>query len=279
MPQKMLVLFRYLTYGMLIGLSHEIPLIGTKVRDARPNELPFVVSIARRAQSNDTHFVNRHFCTGTLISRRSILTVEHCFGGLALSDIEIIAGSEDVSLGDKYYPESWITYKEWKKNKKGYMEFLHHDIIVLTLEGKGVRPEIHPATILTFAPTDLIRSIVRIAGWGVSIDGKCPLVLKTALTTVLCEEECRKRASDLSRNDLLIMENYFCSSAKPGVLSSYGDSGAPILNKRKQLVGLNIGVCPNLIGFPLRYQLIYQMNLHIHLYHYRNFIKDVKITS
>lgn len=114
---------------MLVGISHEAALIGENVRDAQPSdELSFVVSIARKPHSRFS-FRNLHFCTGTLISRKSVLTARHCLISKKVNEVIIIAGSTDVILGKKYYPQSWVKFDEWSHSTGNGQSV--HDIAVI----------------------------------------------------------------------------------------------------------------------------------------------------
>lgn len=93
---------------MIINLSQAHPLKGVNVRDAKSSDdLTFVVSIGR-----DRH-PESHFCTGTLITRLSVLTSRHCIDDEDKSKIRITIGSTDLRVGRRYRVETWISFNKW----------------------------------------------------------------------------------------------------------------------------------------------------------------------
>jgi hypothetical protein len=75
-------------FGENVGLAHE-------------GEFPYIVSV-RRANPNNRDTEKDHVCTGVLVSNKDVVTVEHCFRHLRISNTEIIAGTNDLREGNIY---------------------------------------------------------------------------------------------------------------------------------------------------------------------------------
>ena len=83
---------------------------GPGVRQVHGNEFPFVVSIG---VINDRDAELNHFCTGSLISRRHVLTASHCMATLKLGSFQVSIRSSDLRAAEKFQVNSWITYDNW----------------------------------------------------------------------------------------------------------------------------------------------------------------------
>lgn len=105
--------------------------MGPKVRPARENEFPFVVSIGN-ANPIDAQREN-HFCTGSLITRLLVLTSAHCLEDETTGTLQITVGTIDLRGGTKYYAQSWITYDDWYSNIHHEKPGGENDIAIITV--------------------------------------------------------------------------------------------------------------------------------------------------
>jgi secreted trypsin-like serine protease len=87
-------------------------LYGQKVRNARRTEFPFIVSIIRIPNPSNALLPN-HICTGTLITRRDVVTCEHCIVDERIQRVRIIVGILDVREGVRHKALWWMTYDNW----------------------------------------------------------------------------------------------------------------------------------------------------------------------
>jgi hypothetical protein len=90
---------------------HVNAMVGPNIRHPNPNEYLYVVSIVRVDSENTTQ--TEKFCIGTLVTRKDILTAEHCLVDEALAHLAIIAGSIDFRAGTRYSLFWWLTYEYW----------------------------------------------------------------------------------------------------------------------------------------------------------------------
>ena len=103
---------------------------GPGVRQVHGNEFPFVVSIGvisdRDAELN-------HICTGSLISRRHILTASHCMEDLKLGLVQVSIGSSDLRAAEKFQVNWWITYDNWLEDNGIPDDLRLSDIAIITV--------------------------------------------------------------------------------------------------------------------------------------------------
>lgn len=112
---------------IILDLSEAYPINGPNVHDATSSaNLTFVVSIGRINRNG------KHFCTGNLITRRNVLTCEHCIIDENVTEVEITIGSMDLRLGQKYGVLEWITYDQWYSEKYIVDESVN-DIAIITV--------------------------------------------------------------------------------------------------------------------------------------------------
>jgi hypothetical protein len=105
-------------------------MIGANIFDAQENEFDFVVSLMKKGILTSNPVMD-HICTGTLITRKDIVTAEHCIRGRDISRTEIMLGSVDLKKCFTYYILWWITYEEWAEIEKIHLEFILNDIAVI----------------------------------------------------------------------------------------------------------------------------------------------------
>lgn len=161
--------------------------------DAQTNEFPFMVSLQTKSNS-------RHFCGGSVLNKRWVLTAAHCIKILLMlgmirnpSDIQLVIGSTKTNedYTHKYDVEKWVIHGCFLNT---YGDMMTDDITLLMtnrdipLNGANIGAICLPKRGAN--PLDFKMSI---AGWGVwDPDDENPATkLQKAETTLQNEEFCQ----------------------------------------------------------------------------------------
>ena len=83
------------------------------------DKYPYVVSL--RTENND------HFCGGSIISNKHILTAAHCLEGIKPSQFFVYTGTSYVSLGEKHSIKDFTLHPYYQ----GQKDHWRHDIAVI----------------------------------------------------------------------------------------------------------------------------------------------------
>ncbi|XP_011493785.1 PREDICTED: uncharacterized protein LOC105359008 [Ceratosolen solmsi marchali] len=260
-------------YPLDSGYNFANAMVGSNIRNARPNEFPFVISIMTYYPNDDRPADEVHRCTGTLISAQDALTSYHCLHSLTVLDFRLIIGSNDLRQGVMYRALWWWGYNEWAASKNIETEFRQNDIAFIKIYGNVPGNMAYPR-IRNIAPTRLFGKKVVTASWGKMGNTTTSRMLQTARLTIISNEECMNRIEVLHGSRLMVHSRRLCSIAEPYVLVLGGDSGGPLLYN-DMLVAVNHGTCPQL---PELYHPD-QVNIHCGIQYYKNFILDVKDNS
>jgi hypothetical protein len=110
--------------------SYAKPLIGINVRRAHTNEFPFIVPIKFINDTNATPETD-FFCTGTVVSKRYVLSVVHGLIQVPIHLLEIIVGSTDLRSGRKFHLLKLVTYEMWADYKNIPIERSINDISLI----------------------------------------------------------------------------------------------------------------------------------------------------
>ncbi|KAJ8668260.1 hypothetical protein QAD02_009923 [Eretmocerus hayati] len=254
-----------LTYGVV---ASALPLTGENVIPAENSGFPFIVSIQDEKQGGDVN--QKHICTGTLISRKHILTTAHCFDDQSrLDGYQILYGSSDLRECDRYSLKSRISYKEWSKKTGKTPAFVDNDIAILTMSREISTPSFQPASLSKKNVYQFYGLIAETAGWGDMMNHESPFFLQTASLEILDHESCSQKLNLILGYAVELITPYLCSTAAPYTKISFGDSGGPIFYKGRKIIGINKGFGRSYSSNPV------ETNVHIALNFYRGFIRDV----
>lgn len=96
-----------------INIIDASPIIGEKVvQVATRDKFPFIASLQTRVPYN--RMGDKHFCTGSLITYRDVLTAAHCIEDLQPGVFQVVLGIIDLESNYSRYDVSWmVTYDEW----------------------------------------------------------------------------------------------------------------------------------------------------------------------
>jgi hypothetical protein len=107
-------------------------LIGTNVRPAQVGDFPFVVSIV--GINPNIPIELNIWCTATRITRRLVLTSEHCLRNSENRPFQIIEGSVDVRHGTSFFPLWSISYDQWAYHNNIQVFFIDNDILLIQVK-------------------------------------------------------------------------------------------------------------------------------------------------
>lgn len=174
-------------------------------------------SMASLVEKQQPYAYRGHFCGGTVVAPRWVLTAAHCAGGW--KDTDVIVGRRDLSQpgGERLAVVAGIIHPGY--GSKGGNPI--HDLALLRLSGTAPRENM-----------DLRRQKVRpgenlfVAGWGETEYGSYPAQLRSVRVRSFSDRVCQNRYPS--------GRSFFCAGRKGGKFDScYGDSGGPIVSRWK----------------------------------------------
>ncbi|KAL3284554.1 hypothetical protein HHI36_018711 [Cryptolaemus montrouzieri] len=222
-------------------------------KNAEKSEFPWLVSITRRGG---------HFCGGSLISNRFVLTAGHCLcTGIGIdllqaANIKITLAQHDLSkTSEESYERSIKTvtvHPDYVCNKAS------NDIAILELGEKlvwseSVSPVCLPVAVGENGYIGIDDSLATVAGWGwtneLSSKGGRAKVLQKAKVNVIENERCQDWYKSQGKKTK-IQETQICAGHEQGgVDACWADSGGPLmLNTGKPDQMMVVGVVSTGIG-------------------------------
>lgn len=104
-------------------------LIGVKVRPAVNGDFPFIASLQHHPNGD-------HFCTGTFIMTKYVITTAHCLYGETPQGIRILLGViSSQAVTTRHTVASWLTYDHWAHQLGLLVEpGVFHDIAVVQVD-------------------------------------------------------------------------------------------------------------------------------------------------
>merc|ERR1712198_196125 len=191
--------------------------------DAKVNEYPWMVSLV---------YWNFpfHFCGGTLISSRHVLTAAHCVVNKRPQDIGVSLGEHNIK--DQEFNIVKVTdILNHPQYNAGTMKY---DFSILTIEEKVIfSNSVYPACLPSDPSEQYAGQIGVIAGWGRTEFGYQSTYLQKLDVLIWSNDLCRE-----------IYDPYFISDPNiciTGKSACHGDSGGPLTvqeNGRTVLVGI-----------------------------------------
>ncbi|KAH0817404.1 hypothetical protein GEV33_005387 [Tenebrio molitor] len=197
----------------------------TVAQHATNNEdFSFVASLKRKSHFSNFH----HFCTGSILGRRWILTAAHCFENIQGKPLDFFAvdvGSHYLSTGTRYPIANAFVHPEFVQSPQIYK----NDLALVQLErpiadSPGVRA-VELGTIRDWLEVPVVG-----VGWGrLSYNsGSVPEKRRVVNMTTIKYESCQ--AKHAQRQNLVDREMHICGVGTEGNTLCFGYSGAPLVD-------------------------------------------------
>ena len=110
-------------------MSNAEPIVGANIRTPNEHEYPFLVSLGYVSYVQGEQ--ENHFCTGSLISERHVVTSAHCVANVPPWNIQVHVGSVDLRAGRKYSVSSWKMFSQWARENRQIFNYNINDVVVI----------------------------------------------------------------------------------------------------------------------------------------------------
>ncbi|GJQ69449.1 hypothetical protein Trydic_g6558 [Trypoxylus dichotomus] len=188
-------------------------------QEASEGQFPWQVSLR-------TYFDKKHFCGGSIINSRWILTAAHCVATISEEEITIVAGTLSLTRGGQEHAASKIvTHSDFDNYT------LENDIALIQLESElQLSNEIQPIKLET-SNVNIVDCTV--SGWGTDgFMGNVPDTLQYVNLKTILNLECSIR---LRWAEQAVTSKNVCTLTKYGEGTCHGDSGGPLVSNGRQI--------------------------------------------
>nr|UXX33474.1 serine protease-like protein [Holotrichia oblita] len=202
---------------------------------------PFMVSI--RSSSNS------HYCGGSIINERWVLTAAHCIIGESTSNVRAVVGTNTLNAGGTSYVSTrLILHNNYDDDSAD------NDVGVIQLASAIAYSNTVAPVVLNSVNTGAVDAIL--IGWGqTSTIGSAPNNLQHLSTSTITAAQCQAIWGSS------VNSGHICSFTRAGQGSCFGDSGGPLIqtSNSAQLGIVSFGVaCAQ--GFPDVYSRVSSYN-------------------
>ncbi|EZA56682.1 Chymotrypsin-1 [Ooceraea biroi] len=193
---------------------------------------PYMVSLRQK---------NNHFCGGSIIAKRYILTAAHCLASLTdpnvLKDVTVNAGTNFLNkTGYAYAVEKVIIHTDFDMN------FIRNDIGLLRLKRDITYNKVVQPISLANNDSVAVGELCFLTGWGkLKFLGKIPNKLQKLDLKVYSQAKCKLLWD--------VLDSQICAFSQYGQGACHGDSGSPLVANGVQ-IGLASFVQPCAVGYP-----------------------------
>ncbi|KAM3966657.1 chymotrypsin-2 [Aphomia sociella] len=207
--------------------------------DAPEGGIPYQVSLRS--------LLNSHFCGGSILNNRWVLTAAHCTAGQSARSIRVVVGTNSLKSGGDYYSvESIIVHDD-------YNSYLITNDVSLIKVSKDIKfsDKVQPIP-LPDHDTEGGANLL-LTGWGrLSYPGLLPNRLQMINLTALSTERCQSLMNKINP----VFDTQICSLTKSGEGACHGDSGGPLVEDGS-VVGIVSWGMPCARGYPDVYTRVF----------------------
>ncbi|KZM19972.1 Trypsin [Ascochyta rabiei] len=204
-------------------------------------DFPFIVSLQKNGA---------HFCGGSLLDSKTVLTAAHCADGQSTTNLTIRAGSLNRTSGG-------VTSKVSSLHVHPDFDYdlLSYDVAILKLHTAIPQSStIKYATLAAAGSEPAANTVATVAGWGTTLSSgsSLPVALLKVDVPIVSRAEC---AADYLKDSppKNVTDTMICAALDTGGKDScQGDSGGPLVNASNgTLIGtVSWGTGCALAGFP-----------------------------
>ncbi|KAF5286001.1 hypothetical protein FQR65_LT12998 [Abscondita terminalis] len=196
--------------------------------NALPGEFPYQASL-REKNGN----LNVHFCGGSVIGRRWILTAAHCVFGANIPSVSVVVGTNKLNSGGKLYGIiNYIPHEYYNS------QTVENDVAVIqTKQNITLSSTVKIIPLAGSLPSNGVKCVV--SGWGYTYypSTVTPNDLKRVYLYKISLAECRANLTGIS-----VFNSNLCTRRQAGYGVCKGDSGGPLKYSTKQIGIVSFGI-------------------------------------
>lgn len=207
--------------------------------NAGTNQFPYQVSLRSG---------NFHFCGGSIINNRWVLSAAHCTVGRGQTSITVVVGTNFLNSGGQRHTSSRIVnHPSYNSNT------IANDVSVVQTGGTITFSAAVQAIPLGSTQTGAVAAVV--SGWGGTqiTGGASPNHLQGLNTRTITNADCRARHT--AANAAFVFDHKICTFTQSGQGICQGDSGGPLV-AGGAVVGIVSWNIPCARGFPDAYDRV-----------------------
>jgi trypsin len=210
--------------------------------NAAPGQFPYQVSLRNTVDQNGAHF-----CGGSIINNRWILSAAQCTFGRADRSIRCFVGTNLLSGGGvMHLSNRVISHPAYNPQTSD------NDVSVIQTATAIWHLDAQPIALGSTFVGGGVNAVIT--GWGGTAvtGGPSPNNLQQLATTTLTNADCRAR---LGNNANMIFDHKICTFSQAGQGTCQGDRGGPLV-ANNAVIGIASWNIPCARGFPDSYERV-----------------------